>query len=176
MTGSGVHLIVTGDGWARFGGRSVPAALGRAGMRQDKREGDGATPIGSFLCRAVLWRPDRLEVPATALPTIPLHPDSGWCDDAADPLYNRAVNLPYPGRCEALWREDAVYDLIVPLGYNDDAVVPGRGSAIFLHVAREGFPPTEGCVALALPDLLDFLALAGPQSLVIVGPAQPAGE
>ena len=84
--------------------------------------------------------------------------EAGWCDDPADPFYNRPILTPYRASHEKLWREDHVYDLIVPLGYNDHPVIPGKGSAIFLHVARQDYAPTEGCVACALPDLLALLA------------------
>lgn len=94
--------------------------------------------------------------------------DDGWCDDPADPAYNRPVALPYPASHEKLWRADAVYDVIVILGHNDAPPVPGRGSAIFMHVARPGFTGTEGCVALALDDLLAVLAEAGPGSTVTI--------
>ena len=116
----------------------------------------------------VYWRPDHLAEPRTALPRTALAPEDGWCDAPGDPAYNRLVRLPYPVSAERLWREDGVYDLIVPLGYNDDPVVPGKGSAIFLHAARPDYVPTEGCVALALGDLLDFLAAAGASPRVVI--------
>lgn len=166
-----MDLIVDGWGFAKWGDRRVPCAIGKAGLRADKREGDLATPIGRFLCRELFWRSDRLAKPVCRLPVQALSPDCGWCDDPADPLYNRLVELPYPAHAETLWRTDAVYDLIVPLGYNDDPVVPGRGSAIFLHVARDGWLPTEGCVALARNDLLAFLAAATTGSRVVTGEA-----
>ena len=92
------------------------------------------------------------------MPLEPIAPDDGWCDDPADADYNRMVRLPHPARCEELWRDDALYDLIGVLGWNDAPVVRGRGSAIFLHVARPDFAPTEGCVALAATDLRAVLA------------------
>ena len=163
-----MDLIVSGDGTARFAGRTVRCAIGRGGVSPDKREGDGATPGGILPCRLVYWRPDRLAEPRTALRRVALAPEDGWCDAPEDPAYNQPVRLPYPASAERLWREDHVYDLIVPLGWNDDPIVSGRGSAIFLHVARPGYAPTEGCVALALKDLTAFLALARPESRVIV--------
>jgi L,D-peptidoglycan transpeptidase YkuD (ErfK/YbiS/YcfS/YnhG family) len=163
-----MDLQVFPDGTARFGPQSWPCRLGRTGVTTTKREGDGATPVGVWSMRGVLYRPDRLIRPATALPTRALAPDDGWCDDPGDPGYNRPVKLPYPGRCEPLWREDAVYDIIVPLSYNDAPVVAGRGSAIFLHVARVDGGPTEGCVALELPHLLAFLEAATGGTRVIV--------
>jgi L,D-peptidoglycan transpeptidase YkuD (ErfK/YbiS/YcfS/YnhG family) len=163
-----MELFVTSDGVARFGDRIVRAALGRGGVRRDKREGDGATPAGSFACRLVYWRPDRLAMPVTGLAAMPLDPADGWCDAPGDPAYNRKVGLPYPSRAETLWRDDRLYDLIVPLGYNDAPVVAGRGSAIFLHVAREDYRPTEGCIALAPDDLTAFLCHATPETRVTV--------
>jgi L,D-peptidoglycan transpeptidase YkuD (ErfK/YbiS/YcfS/YnhG family) len=118
--------------------------------------------------RRVLWRADRAGAPATRLSAAPLDPDDGWCDAPDDPAYNQPVRLPYPASAERLWREDRIYDVIVILGYNDDPVVPGAGSAIFLHLARPDYAPTRGCVALAPADLIHLLALARPGDAVRV--------
>jgi L,D-peptidoglycan transpeptidase YkuD (ErfK/YbiS/YcfS/YnhG family) len=107
--------------------------------------------------RRVFYRPDRLAAPVTALPTRALGASDAWCDDPQSPDYNRLVRLPFTARHELLWREDEIYDVIVELGWNDDPVVPGNGSAIFLHVARPDFSPTEGCVALDRSALLTVL-------------------
>lgn len=133
-------------------------ALGRSGVTADKQEGDGATPLGQFTLRRVLFRADRLNAPTTALPTTPIKPNDGWCDAAADPLYNQPVEHPYPASAEHLWRDDNRYNLIIVVGHNDEPIVPGAGSAIFLHVAAEDFRPTEGCVALREEDVLAVLA------------------
>ena len=163
---SGQDLIAWSDGRFALGGRAVRCALGRGGVvaAADKREGDGASPLGAWPIRRVLYRPDRAPKPITALPLAALSPDDGWCDAPGDAAYNRPVKRPYPASHEALWREDGVYDLIVVLGHNDDPPVPGLGSAIFLHLAREGYAPTEGCVALSRPDLESLLAMAGPDA------------
>ncbi len=166
-----MDLIVSAAGEARWGEQVWRCALGPAGVSAAKREGDGATPVGRFPLRRLLYRPDRLERPATALPTAPLSPRDGWCDDPADPLYNRLVRLPYAARHERLWREDRLYDLLVVIGHNDDPVVPGAGSAVFLHVAKPDYAPTGGCIALAPGDLLAFLADAGPGDRLSVLPA-----
>lgn len=162
-------MYVTAQGQTHFEGRSYACSLGRAGVRQDKREGDGATPAGSFPLREVLYRPDRLPTPpATGLPLRALAPEDGWCDEPADPSYNRPVRLPYPASHERMWRDDDLYDLVVVVGYNDQPVVPGRGSAIFLHLARPGYAPTAGCVGLARADLLELLAGLGPGARVVI--------
>ena len=159
-------LLVGEDGSALWNGRRLRCAIGRAGIVHDKREGDGGTPAGIWPMREVLYRPDRIAAPATGLPLQALTRRDGWCDDPADPAYNRRVRLPYPGHCEVLWLDAPVYDVIVPLGYNDAPAVPGRGSAIFLHVARADFAATAGCLALALGDLLAVLREAAPGAQV----------
>lgn len=157
-------FIAESTGRLRWGDNAVRCALGRTGVTpaEAKREGDGASPIGVWPLRQVFWRPDRIAAPATGLPSVELIPQAGWCDDPADPFYNRPILLPYAASHEKLWREDHLYDLIVELGYNDAPVIPGKGSAIFLHVAREDYAPTEGCIACALPDVLALLAAAKP--------------
>ena len=153
---------------ASFGDRKVRCAVGRSGLTTEKHEGDGATPVGAWPIREILYRADRVPSFATGLPHRALSPEDGWCDAPGDPAYNRFVTLPYPGRHERLWRDDHVYDVIAVLGYNDDPIVDGAGSAIFLHLARANYGPTEGCVALAQGDLLAFLALATPGSRIVV--------
>ncbi len=150
--------------------REVRCALGPAGVipAPEKREGDGATPAGTWPMRRVLYRPDRGPAPRTALPLEAMTPDDGWCDAPADPAYNRPVKLPYPASAETMWREDGLYDIVVILGHNDSPPVQGMGSAIFLHCARPDYGPTEGCVALAKADLEAVLALAGPGSTLQV--------
>ena len=107
--------------------------------------------------RAVLYRPDRMRRPRTPLPVRAIRRHDGWCDASADRNYNRPVRLPYPASAERLWREDALYDVVVVLDYNERPRVRGRGSAIFMHVARPGYAPTEGCIALARAHLLRLL-------------------
>ncbi|MEO8715379.1 MAG: L,D-transpeptidase family protein [Acetobacteraceae bacterium] len=153
-----MRAIVYPDGTLVMAGRVFRAALGRAGVREHKQEGDGATPAGVMALRRVLYRADRVRPPACAVPIEPIAPEDGWCDDPNDSDYNRAVRLPHPGRHEALWRGDGLYDVIGVLGWNDAPVRRGEGSAIFLHAVRPDFAPTEGCVALALADVLAVLA------------------
>ncbi len=155
-----------------WNGRRVRCALGRNGIRSDKKEGDGATPAGFFPLRRVLYRADRIPAPETDLPVQPLKAEDGWCDDSADPAYNQRVKRPFAAHHEALWRDDHVYDVIVELGHNDDPPVPGLGSAVFLHVARPGYEPTEGCVALRMEDLLALLAQCDKTAIIAI----PGGE
>jgi L,D-peptidoglycan transpeptidase YkuD (ErfK/YbiS/YcfS/YnhG family) len=161
-------------GEARWGDRLFPCALGKSGVRADKREGDHATPLGRFPFRQVLYRPDREAKPRTALPTRAIAATDGWCDDVGDPAYNRPVTLPYAARHEVLWRADGLYDLVLTIGHNDDPVVKGAGSAVFVHVARPDGGGTEGCVAFRVEDLRWILAQADATSVIRILPA-PAG-
>ena len=168
-------IAVSADGRLSFRGRRYRCALGRNGIVREKHEGDGATPAGRWPLRRLYYRSDRLARPESRLPTAALRPDDGWCDAPGDPAYNTAVRLPYPASAEALWLADGLYDLIAVVGYNDAPVMPGRGSAIFLHVARSDYGPTEGCVALALGDLFEVLAAADAATELRIAPLQPAG-
>jgi L,D-peptidoglycan transpeptidase YkuD (ErfK/YbiS/YcfS/YnhG family) len=153
-----MRAVVHPDGRLIQGGRIFRAALGRGGVRPDKQEGDGATPAGLLPLRRVLYRAARIPPPDCVVPTEPIAPEDGWCDDPSHTDYNRMIRLPHDGRCEELWRADGLYDLVGVLGWNDDPVVRGRGSAIFLHIARPDYAPTEGCVALAPDDVRRVLA------------------
>lgn len=163
------------DGRFALDGRWARCALGPAGVvpADAKREGDGASPAGVWPMRRALYRADRRAAPRTRLPVAAIAPDDGWCDAPDDGAYNRPVKLPYGASAERLWREDALYDLVVILGHNDDPVVPGAGSAIFLHQARPDFGPTQGCIALAPDDLEAVLREAAPGDAlsIIAGPA-----
>ena len=137
-----VRLVVQGR-LLSGAGTPVPCTVGWRGIRADKREGDGATPAGTKLV-------------------------ADWCDDPADPAYNQPIHLPHATHHEVLWRTDGLYDLVVPLGYNDAPAVPGRGSAIFLHVARPDSGPTEGCVAIGRAALLSILQQCGPGTAISI--------
>ncbi len=160
---------VFADGRFVLGGLVLRCALGKGGVKdsREKREGDGATPAARMPLRRVLFRADRGPAPRCAVPVEPIAPADGWCDDPAHRLYNRPVTWPFDASHEALWRDDAVYDLIGVLGWNDDPVERGRGSAIFLHIARDDYRPTEGCVALAPRDLRRVLE-AGLRGVEVV--------
>jgi L,D-peptidoglycan transpeptidase YkuD (ErfK/YbiS/YcfS/YnhG family) len=143
-------------------------AIGKNGVTSRKREGDGKTPIGTFALRQLFYRPDRVPNPQTSLKTIELTPKIGWSDDVTDPAYNTLVTLPHAFGHEVLWREDARYDYIIPLGYNDDPIVPNEGSAIFFHLATPEQWTTEGCVAVTKTDFEAILRMITPDTVLRV--------
>jgi len=162
--------VLTSDNMLQAAGRKIACVIGRAGRRADKREGDGATPIGRFPLRCVLYRPDRIAPPETALPVQAILPDDLWCDAPDHALYNRPTRKPFSASAEEMWRTDHVYDLVVVIGHNDDPIVPYLGSAVFIHLPHDDGRPTAGCVALPRNDLLDLLAQVSPgDALVVTG-------
>ena len=158
-----------GRGTLLWQGRRHPCTLGRSGVRADKREGDGASPVGCFPVRTVFYRADRMAKPPTRLPCAAIARDDGWCDAPDDRAYNRKVRLPYPASAESMWRDDTLYDIVVVLGHNDDPVVPAAGSAIFLHLMRDDGGPTEGCVGVARALALELIAALGPEDRICIG-------
>ena len=150
-------VTVRSDGTLKAGSETYRCALGESGVTASKREGDTSTPMGCFAIREVLYRPDREEAPDTTIPVAPLEPSSAWCVDPADEGYNQQVALPYEGASETLWRDDGIYDIVVVLGYNDRPIIPGCGSAIFLHVADDEYGATKGGISLSREDLLRLI-------------------
>jgi L,D-peptidoglycan transpeptidase YkuD (ErfK/YbiS/YcfS/YnhG family) len=156
-------------GMLKYRNLQFPVALGRGGIRGLKKEGDGATPRGRWAVRQVYYRGDRVSRPRTAILVQRIRPADGWCDAVLDRNYNRKVPMPYAASAERLWRHDHLYDLVAVLGYNDMCRVKGRGSAIFLHVARRTFAPTAGCIAMRREHLLRLLAAISSQTAVSAG-------
>lgn len=152
----------------RFGPLAFPAAIGRSGVTSRKREGDGATPKARMRLEYGHYRGDRLARPATRLVLTPIRSDAGWCDAPAHPAYNRAVRLPFSASHENMTRDDRLYDIVLVMDWNRRQRRRGAGSAIFFHLARSGFQPTEGCIAVTRLALTRILAHAGPETEVIV--------
>ncbi|HML14214.1 MAG TPA: L,D-transpeptidase family protein [Xanthobacteraceae bacterium] len=153
-------------GWLTAGMLRFPVALGRSGVRADKREGDGATPRGRFRPLRVWWRADHGLRPRTLLPVRRIERADAWCEDPADRRYNRPIRLADGKPGDRLWRADHLYDLVVELDHNVRPRVVRRGSAIFVHIARPGFRYTAGCVALSAAALRRLLARIGPKTRI----------
>ena len=153
-------------GWLVAGPLALPVALGRGGIKANKREGDGGTPRGTFVLRRLWWRADRAPRPRTRLPVRRIGPNDGWCEDPRDRRYNRPIRIPEGNNADRLWRADALYDLIIEISHNTRPRVAGRGSAVFIHIARDKFAPTAGCVALNAKALRLLLERLGPHTRI----------
>src|SRR5215470_6554882 len=147
---------------------AIPVVIGRAGIRANKREGDGATPRGRFRLRRLWWRPDRSPKPLTLLPARRIDRVVAWCENARDRRYNRAFRRLANETGDRLWRDDHLYDVIIEIDHNTRPRVAGRGSAVFLHIARPDRSPTAGCIAFAAHDLRRLLPRLGPDTSILI--------
>ena len=156
-------------GWLTAAGRSIPVALGRGGILANKREGDGGTPKGTFRPRRLWWRADRHPRPRTSLPVRPIRTHDAWCEDPADRHYNQPIRLERDSCGDRLTRTDHLYDFIVEIDHNTVPRVARRGSAVFLHLARENFGPTAGCVSMTKSAMLRLLQRLGRKTKIVIG-------
>jgi L,D-peptidoglycan transpeptidase YkuD (ErfK/YbiS/YcfS/YnhG family) len=156
------------QGWLSAGSRTFRVALGRSGIRANKREGDGGTPAGTFHPVRLWWRADRLSRPASPLTVRRIGPRDAWCEDPTDRRYNRPFRRSADEKGDRLRRDDRLYDLVVEIDHNIRPRIAGRGSAVFIHVARDGFAPTAGCIALRSGDLSKLVTKLSPKTRIII--------
>ena len=160
-----------------FLGKFYRCVAGVNGFTDRHREGDQSTPTGRFILRECWYRADRIAAPETSLKLRTIETDDGWCDAPTDPQYNKHIKLPYAAAShERLWRDDHIYDIIVPLGYNDNPVVRGLGSAIFFHLATPNYSPTLGCIAVLIPDMFEILKQCDNDTQIIIEPTARVGK
>ncbi len=160
--------LVIKNNRAIWGDHEFPCTIGENGFTDQKREGDGKTPIGAFAFRQVFYRADRMEKPQTALPLSIITPDCGWCDDPSSPHYNKYIRKPFSASHEDLWLEKSMYDVLVVVGYNDQPPTPHMGSAIFIHLANPEWGPTKGCIGLKAHALLHIISQATTDSRLVI--------
>jgi len=156
-------------GWLTANGQSIPVALGLGGIKANKKEGDGGTPRGTFRPRQLWWRADRHPRPRTFLPVRAIRPEDAWCEDPSSRHYNRPLRRDRGHEGDRLRRDDRLYDFIIEIDHNHVPRVTGRGSAVFLHLARQDFSPTAGCVSMAPSAMLRLLERLGPQTRIVIG-------
>ena len=157
------------QGWLTGPGLTFPVALGRGGIRANKREGDGGTPRGVFHPRRLWWRADRHQRPRSFLASRAIMPADAWCEDPDDRHYNRPIRVARGHKGDRLMRADHLYDFIVEIDHNAKPRIAGRGSAVFLHLARGNFGPTAGCVAMTKSAMLRLLRRLGPRTKIMIG-------
>jgi len=161
-------MIIVRKNLLRFNGNSYTCAIGKNGVTAEKKEGDGCTPLGEYSLGCIYFRKDKLILPDVKLPTIAIDKNAGWCDDVVSDDYNRPVAFPFKYSAERLFRDDDIYDIVCVINYNSDPVIKGKGSAIFLHIARNDYSGTEGCVALQQNDLIQLLSQINSQTRISI--------
>jgi L,D-peptidoglycan transpeptidase YkuD (ErfK/YbiS/YcfS/YnhG family) len=155
-------------GWLTVDGNIIPVSLGRGGIKANKREGDGGTPRGTFQPLRLWWRADRHPRPRTFLPVRAIGLQDAWCEDRSNRHYNQPVRLDRDQAGDRLWRNDHLYDFVIELDHNTRPRVAGRGSAVFLHLARQNFSATAGCVAMTEASMLRLLVRLGPRTRIVI--------
>ena len=144
----------------------VKCAIGKRGIGNKKREGDKITPIGKFKIKTILYRKDRISHFKCKINKLPIKSDMGWCDDPKSKKYNKLVKIPFKGSAEKLYRKDNTYDIILVLNYNLNPIRKGKGSAIFIHVARKNYKNTLGCIAVSKRNLKKIIKKINKSTIV----------
>ena len=157
------------QGWLTADGMTIPVALGRGGILANKREGDGGTPRGVFHPKKLWWRADRHTRPRTFIAARAIRPEDAWCEDPNDRHYNQPIRLTTEAPGDRLTRKDHLYDFIVEIDHNTRPRIAGRGSAVFLHLARDNFGPTAGCVSMTEAAMVRLLRRLGRKTKIIIG-------
>ena len=156
------------NNYLTFKGNKFQCSIGRSGFSENKKEGDGCTPVGTFNIENIYYRADKITYLDTKINKIIIKKLDGWCDDPIQKEYNKLIQFPYGFSAEKLYREDSLYDIICVLNYNTSPVIPGLGSAIFMHFAKDSYEPTEGCIALKQEDLIFLLSLIDHETKIIL--------
>tara|TARA_B100000579_G_scaffold419830_2_gene418839 strand:- start:1075 stop:1566 length:492 start_codon:yes stop_codon:yes gene_type:complete len=144
----------------------IKCAIGKRGIRNKKKEGDKITPIGKFKIKTILYRKDRITHIKTKINKLSIKKDMGWCDDPKSKEYNKLVKLPFKGSFEKLYRKDNTYDIILVLNYNINPIRKGKGSAIFIHIARKNYKNTLGCIAVSKRNLKKIIKKINKSTIV----------
>ena len=159
-------IIVKKSGYLKYKNLKFPCALGKAGIKKKKKEGDNITPKGIFRLIEVYYRSDRIKNIKTSLKKNKIKKNMGWCDDPKSKSYNKLIKIPSSEKHERLYRNDHLYDIVIPLSYNMNPTIKNKGSAIFLHLAKKKYTPTKGCVGLSKVHLLKILEIIKPNTKV----------
>ena len=151
-------IIINKSGLIKYKNFKFRCALGKAGIGEKKREGDNVTPTGTFKIVKIYYRSDRVKKISSKLRLIEITKNMGWCDDPNSKNYNKLINLPSKYSHEKLFKKNNIYNVIVVLNYNMKPIIKNKGSAIFIHIAKNNYQPTQGCIALKKNDLLKLLS------------------
>ena len=146
----------------------IKCAVGKRGISKKKREGDLITPKGIFKIKKLYYRKDRVKNLITKIKKIAIKKDMGWCDDPKSQKYNKSVKFPFKYKSEKLFRTDNIYDIILVLNFNMNPTVKNKGSAIFIHVAKNDLRPTKGCIAIKKRELKKILKFFTTRTKIVI--------
>ena len=163
-----MHIFINKN-YLTYNKLKVKCAIGKKGIGYKKKEGDLLTPAGQFKIKYILYRKDRVKI-STKLEKKIIKKNMGWCDDPKSNQYNKLIKLPFAYNHEKLFKKENIYDIILVLNYNMNPVKKNKGSAIFIHVAKNNFRKTEGCVAIKKLNLIKLIKKINPSTKVKISP------
>ena len=152
-------IVVRKNGYLEYKNLKFRCALGKAGIQKKIKEGDNITPRGTYKILSIYYRYDRIKKIKCPIKKIKINKKIGWCDDLKSEYYNKQIKLPSKLSHETLYRKDNIYDIVCVVNYNINPIIKGKGSAIFLHIAKKKYQKTKGCIALKKNHLIKLLAL-----------------
>ena len=155
-----MHIIINKN-YLTYKNYKAKCAVGKRGIGFKKKEGDLITPKGQFKIKCILYRKDRVKIQSN-IKNEPITKNMGWCNDPKSKKYNKLVKLPFKYSHERLYKKENIYDIILVLNFNMNPVKKNKGSAIFIHVAKNNFKKTEGCVAIRKKDLIKIIQQIKP--------------
>ena len=162
-----MNILISRKGIGKIGNFRFKCCLGRKGVTYEKSEGDHKTPLGMFPLLYVMYRKDRIKKLKTNLSSYSIKKNHVCCDNSNSINYNKIYKKKETDETESLWRKDSLYDVIIVVGYNDQPVQKGKGSAIFIHLTTKKYTPTKGCIALNLNDMKKLLSY-NPKNIKII--------
>ena len=151
-----MHIYINNK-FISYNNYKAKCAVGKRGISIKKKEGDFITPKGTFKIREIFYRKDRVQNLITRIKKTVIRKNMGWCDDPKSSKYNKLIYFPFKYRAEKLYRSENIYDIILVLNFNMNPVKKNKGSAIFIHVAKKNFQPTQGCIALNKFELIKLV-------------------
>ena len=163
-----MHILINKN-YLTYNKLKVKCAIGKKGIGNKRKEGDLITPRGQFKIKFILYRKDRVKI-LTKLKKKVIKKNMGWCDDPKSIHYNKLVKLPFAHKHEKLYRKENIYDIILVLGYNMSPIKKNKGSAIFIHVSKNNYKKTEGCVAIKKINLIRLIKEINPNTKVKISP------
>ena len=152
-----MHIIINNNKLT-FGDYKLKCAVGKRGIKLKRREGDNITPKGNYKVVEILYRKDRVSEIISKIKKRPIKKNMGWCNDPFSIKYNRLITFPFNYSAEKLYRKDNTYDIIIVLNYNYKPTLKGKGSAIFIHVAKRNYSKTQGCIAIEKKNLIKLIS------------------
>jgi len=161
-------IIINKSGYLKYKNLKFRCALGKAGIGKKKIEGDSITPRGKFNIVKIYYRSDRVKKISSKYRLIKISKNMGWCDDPNSKSYNQLINLPTKYTHEKLYRKENVYDLLIVLNYNMRPIFKNKGSAIFIHISRQNYKKTSGCVAIKKPHLIKLIKAIKKNTKVVI--------